>query len=79
MYMSDRSISEVVSSLRHKCRYVGLKSPQNFNLSSFEKHIKAERIWHKTFDISRRKGTYWVFTLYEFFDEACSPLFLASL
>ena len=40
--------------------------------------IKAERIWHKTFDISRRKGTYWVFTLYEFFDEACSSLFLAS-
>lgn len=71
MYMSDHSIGDVVSSLRHKCRYVGLKSPQNFNITSFERHIHAERVWHKTFEISRKKGTYWVFTLYEFPDEAC--------
>ena len=71
MSMSDHSIGDIVSSLRHKCRYVGLKSPQNFNITSFERHIHAERVWHKTFEISRKKDTYWVFTLYEFPDEAC--------
>ena len=79
MYMSDYSIGEIVSSLRHKCRYVGLKSPQNFNITSFEHQIRAERVWHKTFEISRKKGTYWVFTLYEFPDEACSHSPLSSL
>lgn len=49
----------------------GAEVAANFNITSFERHIHAERVWHKTFEISRKKDTYWVFTLYEFPDEAC--------
>ena len=66
MYLSNISIADVVLSLRGKTRFVGLKSPMNFRLSSFEKRIKANKIYSKEFTISRNKGTYWVFTLYEF-------------
>lgn len=66
MYLSRVSIADVVISLKGKTRYVGLKSPMNFRLKEFESRIPAKRIAEKQFTISRNKGTYWIFTLYEF-------------
>lgn len=74
MYLSNISIGDVIASLKHKARYVALKSPQNFNLAAFERRIGAKQIIYKEFQISKRKGTFWVFTLYEFESETCSPL-----
>ena len=74
MYLSNISIGDVIASLKHKARYVALKSPQNFNLAAFERRIGAKQIIYKEFQISKRKGTFWVFTLYEFESETCSTL-----
>ena len=69
MYLSNIPIADVVLSLRGKVRYIGLKSPMNFRLTEFETRIQAKRLCYQKFTISRNKGTYWIFTLYEFQNE----------
>ena len=49
MYLSGESIGSVVASLKHKTRYVAMKSPQNFDLSRFERQIGAKRLVYKEF------------------------------
>ena len=66
MFLSDKSIGEVVASLRKKTRYVALKSPSNFKLEEFEKQINATRLEKLDVIISKKKQSFWVFTLYEF-------------
>ena len=66
MFLSTKSIGEVVASLRGKTRYIGLKSPSNFKLKEFEDQINATRLEKLNVVISRKKQSFWVFTLYEF-------------
>ena len=66
MFLSTKSIGEVVASLRGKTRYVALKSPSNFKLREFEEQINATRLERLDVVISKKKQSFWVFTLYEF-------------
>lgn len=71
MYMSNHSIEDIIERLRYKARYIGLKYPQNFDLSAFERRISAHRVDKHRFTISVRKNTYWEFSLYEFPSNSC--------
>ena len=77
--MSKRSIGDIVASLQSKTRFIGLKSPQNFDIETFEHSISARCVLRRTFEISRTKNTHWVFTLYEFHSDECIVFYLLVL
>lgn len=66
--------------LAHKCRFVALKVPSNYDAAALD-HALVAHAWHKRlerhFPVSVRNNTYWVFLVYEGPDKMC-PLTAAA-